>query len=635
MSNTQKQIIKTTLLQIFDKIQIQNTEKVGYNSYITLLHQILFNEDNEEVCEEYVLFVLRQISHYIQSLHQQKGFKLLSLFFLASRKLSSPLHLKFMETILDLLKFHYSQLNFPFITKSFEEIVKYVNLKYDCKQDNPSLALLNNFLYSFCVNNENILLGMTCLKKLIENSNIICIENYYEDVINNVLIKRYKNPELNEHAKNEILNCLIRIILLKESDFSQNAKNIFDLISNDILNISLQKKVLNVIYLLILYCTKVIIPFKSTCIIRLKSLKSSRDKKVRENAVLILQIYNENVPDFSFHSNHHKNPSSTFKLKKSNSQEEIILNTKNDCLTISRCYNNFPSHSKKNPLTRSNSYSNFFYKKDKGVNYNLTMRDKNANISILTNRSTNSISLASTRSSSHSLFKLQKPANENKANTQNENKNINNNTSILCNSRDILNLSSISTCNCNKNVNKLSKENLEKIETLNTQMQTISNKFDAIFASLEKMRGNTKNKFNDVNTNINNLEYKIIRVSEEVNKLSYSSPFIDETVPPFEESNPIDIIQCISTMSIEDIKNSKTEIIEEIIIKCLGFLMKGVHINTIVSFVQLCLITIRPKIKESTISTIKDIFLYMINNKCNEFSEKEYVDITTILKLIS
>ena len=74
---------------------------------------------------------------------------------------------------------------------------------------------------------------------------------------------------------------------------------------------------------------------------------------------------------------------------------------------------------------------------------------------------------------------------------------------------------------------------------------------------------------------------------------------------------------------------------EEIIIKCLGFLMKGVHINTIVSFVQLCLITIRPKIKESTISTIKDIFLYMINNKCNEFSEKEYVDITTILKLIS
>ena len=126
MSNTQKQIIKTTLLQIFDKIQIQNTEKVGYNSYITLLHQILFNEDNEEVCEEYVLFVLRQISHYIQSLHQQKGFKLLSLFFLASRKLSSPLHLKFMETILDLLKFHYSQLNFPFITKSFEEIVEYI-----------------------------------------------------------------------------------------------------------------------------------------------------------------------------------------------------------------------------------------------------------------------------------------------------------------------------------------------------------------------------------------------------------------------------------------------------------------------------------------------------------------------------
>lgn len=635
MLNAPKQIIKTTLLQIFDKIQVQNTEKVGYNAYITLLNQILYNEDSEEVCEEYVLLVLRQISHYIQSLHQQKGFKLLSLFFLASRKISTSLHLRFMEIILDLLQFHYSQLNFPFITKSFEEIVKYINLKYDCEQENSSLALRNNFLYSFCVNNGNILLGMTCLKKLIENSNIICIENYYEDVINNVFRKRYKSPELNEHAKNEILNCLIRIILLKESDFSQNAKNIFDLVSNDILNILLQKKVLNVIYLLILYCTQEIIPFKSTFILKLKSLKSSRDKKVRENAVLILQIYNENVPDFSFHNNPHKNQSSNFKLKKSNSQEEIILNTKNDCLTISRCYNNFPSHTKKNPLTRSYSYSNFFYKKDKGVNYNLTMRDKNTNISILTNRSTNSISLASTRSSSHSLFKLQKPSNENKSNDQNENKINNNNSSILCSSKDILNLSSISACNCNKNVSKLSKENLEKIETLNRQMQNISKKFDTIFSSLERMRGNTKNKFIDVNKNINNLEDKIITVSEAINKLSFNSPFIEETPLPFTESYPLDIIQYISTMSIEDIKNSKNEIIEEIIMKSLGFLTKGIHINTIVSFIQLCLITIRPKIKESTISTIKDIFLYMINNKCNELSEKVYVDVTTVLKLIN
>ena len=61
--------------------------------------------------------------------------------------------------------------------------------------------------------------------------------------------------------------------------------------------------------------------------------------------------------------------------------------------------------------------------------------------------------------------------------------------------------------------------------------------------------------------------------------------------------------------------------------------MRGQNVIPVVSFVQLCLIAIKPILKTSTLNTIKDIFYYTLQNKNNELSDKEYVDINTILKL--
>ena len=629
MSFPQKQKIKTTLLQIFDKIQSPLTEKVGFNTYISLLHQIIYNE-TDKVCDEYLTFILKQVSFYLQSPHQKNGFKLLCFFFLAYNDTISFSHLKYTELILDLLQFHINKQNFNEVVGCFEDIVKFINLHSD---DNASISLFNNFLYRYSIENENHLYGMTCLKKVIENSNIINIENYYDDIIQKVVLEGYKSSNVEDNTRNEILNCLIRIILLKEGEFIHYAKDVFDLVKSDILKVSVQKKVLNVIYLLTLYCTEEISPFERQFHMNLKSLKSARDKKVRENAVLVLQIYNEHVLKNNSENSHNLK---MLKLKKSNSQEEIILNTKNDDLNISRSYNVNKKNSFRNSLGRSYSFSNFFYKKDKGVDFNFSLKDKNG--SLLTSRSNfnNSLSLGSTRSSSHSLFKLQKGAKEK----------INNNNSIICSNKDILNLSSISVVaggGFNMKEVKEIKDNADKLTELNTMIGEFTSKFDKMMNALNKMKVDNQEKFSEVNTNVNRLEEKINNVLEEMDNYTFPSSIHqmipihkcleDKIIIALNEGDDIEILDLISKMGIEDIKKVKSDLIEEVIIKGLSFLMRGQNVIPVVSFVQLCLIAIKPILKTSTLNTIKDIFYYTLQNKNNELSDKEYVDINTILKL--
>ena len=354
---------------------------------------------------------------------------------------------------------------------------------------------------------------MTCLKKVIENSNIINIDNYYDDIIQKVVLEGYKSSNVEDNTRNEILNCLIRIILLKEGEFIHYAKDVFDLVKSDILKVSVQKKVLNVIYLLTLYCTEEISPFERQFHMNLKSLKSARDKKVRENAVLVLQIYNEHVLKNNSENSHNLK---MLKLKKSNSQEEIILNTKNDDLNISRSYNVNKKNSFRNSLGRSYSFSNFFYKKDKGVDFNFSLKDKNG--SLLTSRSNfnNSLSLGSTRSSSHSLFKLQKGAKEK----------TNNNNSLICSNKDILNLSSISVVaggGFNMKEVKEIKDNADKLTELNTKIGEFTSKFDKMMNALNKMKVDNQEKFSEVNTNVNRLEEKINNVLEEMDNYTFPS----------------------------------------------------------------------------------------------------------------
>ena len=187
------------------------------------------------------------------------------------------------------------------------------------------------------------------------------------------------------------------------------------------------------------------------------------------------------------------------------------------------------------------------------------------------------------------------------------------------------------------------KDNADKLTELNTMIGEFTSKFDKMMNALNKMKVDNQEKFSEVNTNVNRLEEKINNVLEEMDNYTFTSSIHqmipihkcleDKIIIALNEGDDIEILVLISKMGIEDIKKVKSDLIEEVIIKGLSFLMRGQNVIPVVSFVQLCLIAIKPILKTSTLNTIKDIFYYTLQNKNNELSDKEYVDINTILKL--
>ena len=187
------------------------------------------------------------------------------------------------------------------------------------------------------------------------------------------------------------------------------------------------------------------------------------------------------------------------------------------------------------------------------------------------------------------------------------------------------------------------KDNADKLTELNTKIGEFTSKFDKMMNALNKMKVDNQEKFSEVNTNVNRLEEKINNVLEEMDNYTFPSSIHqmipihkcleDKIIIALNEGDDIEILDLISKMGIEDIKKVKSDLIEEVIIKGLSFLMRGQNVIPVVSFVQLCLIAIKPILKTSTLNTIKDIFYYTLQNKNNELSDKEYVDINTILKL--
>ena len=187
------------------------------------------------------------------------------------------------------------------------------------------------------------------------------------------------------------------------------------------------------------------------------------------------------------------------------------------------------------------------------------------------------------------------------------------------------------------------KDNADKLTELNTKIGEFTSKFDQMMNALNKMKVDNQEKFSEVNTNINRFEEKINNVLEDMDNYTFPSSIHqmipihkcleDKIIIALNEGDDIEILDLISKMGIEDIKKVKSDLIEEVIIKGLSFLMRGQNVIPVVSFVQLCLIAIKPILKTSTLNTVKDIFYYTLQNKNNELSDKEYVDINTILKL--
>ena len=804
--DSHKKLIKTKLVGIFEKIQNPVTEKTALSSYLEFLNEFdLYDPSNKTP-----FYILKHISTFISSLsldNKKQALKLLSSFFSVFPSLSSPPLVSYLDFILKVLQSHLNKETARILANCFEDIVKNLN---SLSKGKP-VSIVNNMLYNYSIANSNIKYGMMCLKKLIENSLLISSDGYYEDIVNNIFFDLYNNPDLadDDETKCEILNCMIRVILLKENNYQQYAKQTLNTIYLDMIHVNsiLQKKVLNVVYLLVLYCAGAILPFTNEVSSMIRNLKKNKDRHVRENATLILQLYNDILDNVGRDAEVNDRIDKKKCLKRSNSQEQIVLNKKNDELCVSRSYGvksqmkkSDSNNNKKNSIGRSKSHTNFLYNKDKKINcsYNklkssgkINNCNQNRHISVnsrtapsgffsnyhkrgsSTSKLTNSTSCKGDKKTlmnkrNHSLNKQQRMIQHKKQ--------IDNNSGSL--SINDLRTSKKESLPLQRENNKIQNDNNDYNNKINEEhydnendikefnqlvimskhMEDITNRMDMLLKSMNKLQNDTSLQISNLNSRVKTMETAINSISppsehEIPNKsneyLQIQSPVAkynqlteDQLIPspiqynqfykqyksptqkynkfpeePLIQSPPISPIQpnfqqsisqslcsptqqkpflfesksneqyqldpeqsqqflstinkesslyygspshqfevmkpespleediiyslhnkndeillnIISVISMDDIKQLKPGLVDEMIISLLGIVIKGQQIHAIVSFIQLCLASVKQYIKGATISTVKDIFNYVVNHKFPELSRSDVMDINTII----
>ena len=708
--DSQRKYQKYKLLEIFEKIQNPQTEKSAITSYLSFLSELNLYDQSDKT----IIYILKHISTFITSLplsSKKPALKLYSSFFLAFHSLESPSLITYLDYILTSLQSHLTKDTTRLLANCFESIVKNIN---SLSQEKP-LSIINNMLYNYSNENDDIKYGMICLKKLIENSTIISSDNYYEDIVNNLLFNLYSNADIyyEDDIKIEILNCIIRVILLKESHYKMFAKQTLDTVYVDMIHVNsnLQKKVLNVIYLLVLYCSSKVIPFANEVIQMIRRLKGNKDKHVRENAVLILQLYsdissNENANDM----NKSVNVDGIRKcLKRSGSQEQIVFNKKNDSLHISRNYcvrlksNKSCNKNKRSSLGRCRSHANLIY--------NGNNRDNSLNTSY---RGTNSCSnnnklkgnghkikeintsnrlvmsglkpctpmnvTTSAKSPRHCNMKLVNKDNINiivNENDRQQNEEINGKLSIS--DLNSVNKEKEVVGDMNKQVNNNSdsvnvndnyNNDFKQLLTISKQIEDITSRMDMLLTSMNKLRNDTSLQISTLNSRVNAMESTINSVlpqqqeqqqqssqyeqqqqhisssqsysfNPNVSPIPHQLLFIKPTSPLEEQiyltlqnQNEDELLNIISVTTANDIKSFKNGFVDEIIVSLLGIAMRGKQIHTIISFIQLCLDNIKHVIKVPTISTVRDILIYIINNKYSELNQNDLNDIQQMISLL-
>ena len=697
----QRKYRKYKLLEIFEKIQNPQTEKSAITSYLSFLSELNLYDTSDKS----IIYILKHISTFITSLplpSKKPALKLYSSFFLAFHSLESPSLITYLDYILTSLQSHLTKDTTRLLANCFESIVKNIN---SLSQEKP-LSIINNMLYNYSNENDDIKYGMICLKKLIENSSIISSDNYFEDIVNNLLFNLYSNADIyyEDDIKIEILNCIIRVILLKESYYKIFAKQTLDTVYIDMIHVNsnLQKKVLNVIYLLVLYCSSKVIPFANEVLQMIRRLKGNKDKHVRENAVLILQLYSDiSSNESAGNMNKSVNVDGIRKcLKRSESQEQIVFNKKNDSLHISRNYcvrlksNKSCNKSKRSSLGRCRSHANLVYNRDNSLNTSY----RGVNSSINNNKlKGNGHKIKEINTSNRLVMSGLKPCTPVNVTTSAKSprhcnmKLVNkDNVDIVVNENDRqqdeeingkLSISDLNSVNKEKEVGDMNKQmnnnntnvndnynnDFKQLLTISKQIDEITNRMDMLLTSMNKLRNDTSLQISTLNSRVNAMESTINSVlpqqqeeqqqqpqieqhisssqsysfNPNVSPTSYQLLFIKPTSPleeqiyfTLENQNEDELLNIISVTTANDIKSFKHGFVDEIIVSLLGIAMRGKQIHIIISFIQLCLDNIKHVIKVPTISTVRDILIYIINNKYSELNQNNLNDIQQMISLL-
>ena len=307
--------IKKQFVQIFDKIQNTTTKDVSYDTYKKLILKSTFNENQ-------MMYIIQQVNDFLLSFtktpkEKEHALKLLALTFYQPETLSQIekqntkiYQYKYIPSILTIIQSLINDSNsnlFQSLSSSFADIIQLI-LPTDIEVSEIEMEIDEKRVYemiqNFCFQNtasddkSTRLMGSMFLTRLVENCPIVLQEHYMQGIWDCIVGYLEKN---NFHAKYELLNCLISLILGAEGKFKPFANitlcKVFEFLTdNDWLK---RKLALNVIYTIIHYCSEEIYEVKEQLIAFLKLLKGDKVKEVRDICLLILDVLNNKEGEYN------------------------------------------------------------------------------------------------------------------------------------------------------------------------------------------------------------------------------------------------------------------------------------------------------------------------------------------------
>ena len=338
-SNLSFNEINTSLNKIYEYLNNPRTEEFGnelfknlimkYISQNTLFFSIINNLE-----EKIMNMNSSKISSYIN---------LLSHFF--DKNIfdnSLKIYLPYLNPILSIIQSLIIEKNINFLSQIPEIFMKIVqNLTPDdITASNKNLKdyekkiyeILHNFCFYNLENGQKInqVIGSLCLTKLVENCPYILKDEYIQIIINEIISQLSLD---NFGAKQELLNCLISLILGAENLFKPYAKIVFNKIIDFLTDDDwVERKLsLNIIYTLVFYCKDEMISLKENILNIINILKNDKFKEIRDICLLIKSMFENDKKEKIDSQN---------KSKKNNS---ITKNNRNQITTTKKRSNHLSS----------------------------------------------------------------------------------------------------------------------------------------------------------------------------------------------------------------------------------------------------------------------------------------------------
>ena len=298
-SNSNKNLafneINNSLNKIYKYLNNPRTEEFGNELYKNLISKYI----SQNTLIFSIINSLEEKIKKITSSEIQPYINLLSNFFendLYDNYLK--IYLPYLNPILSIIQSLIIEKNIKFLSQIPEIFMKIVqnltpdditasnkNLKY---YEKKIYEILQNFCFYNLKNEQKInqVIGSLCLTKLVENCPYVLKDEYIEIIINEILSQLSLD---NFQAKQELLNCLISLILGAENIFKPYAKIVFnkiiDFLTND--NWVERKLSLNIIYTIVFYCKDEMISLKENILNILNILKNDKVKEIRDICLLI------------------------------------------------------------------------------------------------------------------------------------------------------------------------------------------------------------------------------------------------------------------------------------------------------------------------------------------------------------